>query len=492
MKKKSKAVEGKDENEIKFPIEILGENLSKSDLESLDEGQCVTSTVLDIYMKILETKYEKEIKNYNIELIKTVPAYMIQKGNKHESTTQLLNPIKIWEKSMAFMVVSKKDDPDEREGGEHYSLLTYNKRNHTFTHMDPIEGVNGDCARELYVNSLTKEMINKDGQLPKFVEINCTRQKNNYDCGPFTICYIWKMLDHIRHGTNFFVEGESLGIEETNMRQHMRRTIMDNADKTPKIDENENELETENPITDKVVIIQKPTSETEKTDKDEVNIKKTVGEKIEIAKQEMNKNNDKTINEKNINTNTKTDKANNNANIRNDYKGNNTTECRYFWRGTCKFGRECWFRHTELCQDWDRRNECTNDLCKLNHPKICYRFFNGGCNSNKCRFLHPSGAKPRGKFGMKPNQQRPEYDRNYEKDEHTQQTGQQEQNFGYQRNRGGNTRDNQMYMQQRGWTERRTGRAEVSIERFQRLEERQINVDMKLDEILRNMNHPRY
>jgi len=79
MKKKSKAVEGKDENEIKFPIEILGENLSKSDLESLDEGQCVTSTVLDIYMKILETKYEKEIKNYNIKLIKTLPAYMIQK-----------------------------------------------------------------------------------------------------------------------------------------------------------------------------------------------------------------------------------------------------------------------------------------------------------------------------------------------------------------------------------------------------------------------------
>merc|ERR1711915_1115299 len=110
---------------------------------------------------------------------------------------------------------------------------------------------------------------------------------------------------------NFFVDGESLGIEETNMRQHMRRTIMDNADKTPKIDENENELETENPITDKAVIIQKPTSKTEKTDKDEVNIKKTVSEKIEIAKQEMNKNNEKTINEKNINTNTnKTDKAN--------------------------------------------------------------------------------------------------------------------------------------------------------------------------------------
>merc|ERR1712240_721215 len=51
MKKKSKAEEGEDENEIKFPIEIMGENLSKSDLESLGEEECVTSTVLDIYMK---------------------------------------------------------------------------------------------------------------------------------------------------------------------------------------------------------------------------------------------------------------------------------------------------------------------------------------------------------------------------------------------------------------------------------------------------------
>ena len=88
------------------------------------------------------------------------------------------------------------------------------------------------------------------------------------------------MLDHIRHGTKFFVEGESLDIEETNMRQHMRRTIMDGlykADKTTKIDENE--LETKKTITDEVVIIQKPTSETEKTDKDEVNIKKIIGKK---------------------------------------------------------------------------------------------------------------------------------------------------------------------------------------------------------------------
>ena len=91
---------------------------------------------------------------------------------------------------MAFMVVSKKDNPDEIEGGEHYSLLVHNKRNHTFTHMDPIKGMNESCAKDLYVNSLTKEMINKDGLLTKFVEFDCTRQKTtmNADHSPYATC----------------------------------------------------------------------------------------------------------------------------------------------------------------------------------------------------------------------------------------------------------------------------------------------------------------
>ena len=183
------------------------------------------------------------------------------------------------------------------------------------------------------------------------------------------------MLYYIRNGTRFFVQGATLGIDEMNMTQQLCHMILQeinkhnhNTDTT--LIKGGKELSFENPKIDKVVTMQKTTNETEKEDKNETNINKIIGEKIERTKQEMNKNNDKTSNEKNINTNTnKTDKANNNDNIRNDYKGNKTTECRYFWRGTCKFGRECWFRHTELCQDWDRRNECTNDLCKLNHPK---------------------------------------------------------------------------------------------------------------------------
>merc|ERR1711962_566336 len=109
IKKKSKADEGKNENEnMKFPIKIRGEDVTKTDLDSLEEGQCVTSTIMDIFMKLLEIQYEEEIKEHNIQLIKSAPAYLIQKVKKHEITTTLLDPIKLWEKGMALMVASKK------------------------------------------------------------------------------------------------------------------------------------------------------------------------------------------------------------------------------------------------------------------------------------------------------------------------------------------------------------------------------------------------
>merc|ERR1711962_1240381 len=113
IKKKSRVDEGKNENEnenenMKFPIEIRGENLTKTDLDSLEEGRCVTSTIMDIFMKLLEIQYEEEIKEHNIQLIKSAPGYLIQKGKKHEITTALLDPIKLWEKDMALMVASKK------------------------------------------------------------------------------------------------------------------------------------------------------------------------------------------------------------------------------------------------------------------------------------------------------------------------------------------------------------------------------------------------
>ena len=52
--------------------------------------------------------------------------------------------------------------------------------------MDPIKGMNESCARDLYVNSLTEEIINKDRHLPKFIEANCAGQKTTKTVDPLS------------------------------------------------------------------------------------------------------------------------------------------------------------------------------------------------------------------------------------------------------------------------------------------------------------------
>merc|ERR1712240_662327 len=179
--------------------------------------------------------------------------------------------------------------------------------------MDPIKGINETCAKDLCINSMTKEMIDKDGHLPSYKEGDCTRQKNNYDCGPYTICYVWRTLDFIRNGTQFFVSGSKLGVEEKNMRQYMREVLMQE------------------------IRISKCIHNTDKSTK----------KRGKRTKQDMNKNSENTSNEKDTNINTnKADKANDNDNIRNEYKRNKPQEFRFFWRGTCKFVRDCWYKYT--------------------------------------------------------------------------------------------------------------------------------------------------
>ena len=66
---------------------------------------------------------------------------------------------------------------------------------------------------------------------------------------------MWRISDFIKNRVEFFVRGATLGIDETNIRQHMRHTIMQginkcihNADATTK--KGENELSIKNPKTD--------------------------------------------------------------------------------------------------------------------------------------------------------------------------------------------------------------------------------------------------
>ena len=68
-------------------------------------------------------------------------------------------------------------------------------------------------------------------------------------------------------------------------------------------------------------------------------------------------------------------------------------DCKYFWRGACRHGNKCWYRHVEICVNWERRGNCPDSRCKFNHPDKCNRFYTGECNRTNCRYFHPIELK---------------------------------------------------------------------------------------------------
>ena len=46
--------EQKDETEINFPVKVMGITLFKEDLKSLDKGQYMTNTIMDLFIAIFK------------------------------------------------------------------------------------------------------------------------------------------------------------------------------------------------------------------------------------------------------------------------------------------------------------------------------------------------------------------------------------------------------------------------------------------------------
>ena len=75
-----------------------------------------------------------------------------------------------------------------REGGSHWSVLLYNKKENKFFHHDSIANTNKDHAVTMAkkIKSINKE-INST-----VIEIPSPQQNNGYDCGIYALLYIKK------------------------------------------------------------------------------------------------------------------------------------------------------------------------------------------------------------------------------------------------------------------------------------------------------------
>ena len=413
---------------------------------------------------------------------------------------------------MSLVPVMKKDDPDEQNGGDHCSLMVIDTRSRTFAHLDPIEGFNERCAKDLFVNIMTREFIDDDGCLPKYVENNdCKRQKNGYDCGPFVINYIWSILEFAKAGMDYFVKRATNQIDEKNIRRTLRNTLISEIkkaeEKTVKksdeemeivvipIEENvagkrEKEVETE-----KEADKQKKEEEIEMLENIVKDIKKKGGpwegiqQSIEELKNET-KNNSPHSTAQNVNgTRNNDNEGNGQANSKNKKE----ILCKNFIHRVCNFGNYCRYTHPDICKEWEDNGRCegVNGTCKMPHPQICITHIKQEtCRWRDCRYVHPRNTQQR----HVPKQLGHEYRDNMDRKgnpRHTNPVQTRDQN-------GYNQSHRQKFLRtRRDWNQPRH-RPTMMTEMRQEMGNVEHRLDMKLEKIMEKMekmekqNQPNY
>ena len=103
--------------------------------------------------------------------------------------------------------INDKDDPDKGDGGTHWSLIVYNKKENVYLYFDPLKGMNIKYAKALHLNLIDASSygsIDNKGRIchyvPPLVEVNCQKQTNGYDCGIFIMVFMATIMKNIVEG----------------------------------------------------------------------------------------------------------------------------------------------------------------------------------------------------------------------------------------------------------------------------------------------------
>ena len=110
-----------------------------------------------------------------------------------------------------------------REGGDHWSILLYNKKINKFFHHDPIANTNKE-----YAVLMAQKLKNIDNKInPIVIEVLSPQQKNGFDCGIYALLYIKKIIEKIRKGTspNRYENNEINSKDAEELRRNLYRQI---------------------------------------------------------------------------------------------------------------------------------------------------------------------------------------------------------------------------------------------------------------------------
>ena len=386
-----------------------GGHLSEEDVISLNDGNYVTDAIILFFINILRKMRMDNMVNNKIKIVDPSVAHLMKTSRCLDTIANQKNEEKLNEYDWVMYPVN--NDAPEGNGGTHWSLLVYRKRDNKFLHLDPIRGLNKKHAVELMLKIQDVEMIESDGYGPQFVEIPCEKQKNGFDCGPFVMIFMDTILENIERGREFD-DDKYVSLNAEDIRENLRYTINKEIEKqSGKKVRNENEKKK----ADDETTISKEDERKEKSQekrndgngdrRDSViidSIVNKIANKLDNTNL-RNNNNSRNFNEPNSGL-SRRDYTIQNADTGNAGLGNRTKDnkdksdgrtinrnngqkCKYFINDLCKYGRLCRYRHTIVCRNWKRNGNCGSD-CGFDHPEPCMDHLRGTCQRRSCWYLH--------------------------------------------------------------------------------------------------------
>ena len=384
---------------------IEGIPISVVDRRSLDYGKRVTCTIISMYMKFAESLHGNELKKNKILLLQPAIVQILQLY-KREDVKEQKKQLKMENYDWIFFPVSDRKNTMDGDGGSHFSLAIYSRKEHRFFHFDPIRGLNRKSALDLMTNLLDSESVINEGnlyKLPDFEEAFCIKQKDSFNCGPFILGYMEEAIDTIVEGnTPRELSGPVSGA--TKVRNDLAEVIDYHANKN----HNENNQATEenaNKQTNKQTNQERfKLDETDKENNDKISkmieevrrdseenetkIMEVEEEVIEVFPKSNEEPKKKDQDTKKIDTIDEEKKTNNNQ-MNKDKK-----ICHFWATEKCKFGQNCNYEHPARCIYHMERGICKKKGCKLLHPKMCRNMVKDRyCSRPKCWFNHPTKIK---------------------------------------------------------------------------------------------------
>ena len=310
--------------------------------------------------------------------------------------------------------INDKDDPEKGDGGTHWSLIVYNKKDNTYLYFDPLNGRNIKYAKALHLNLIddtSYEGIDSNGRtchfVPPLVEVKCQGQANGYDCGIFIMAFMATIMKNI-------VEGKEIGDNKNGpyKTDELRDLLL--AALNAEIDRRKNNLEKHNIIHVmeklKETMREKANEERMRKEKEKENLEKALNS---LGKKSDNiDNRDKKSGEEDNNGNKNDDwRSNNKGNDKRDERrsseGRIRKKCWFFMNKTCRNGKNCSYEHPErerpnewydrkICELWSEMGSCSgvNGGCGKLHPRICSSFNDQvECYRRYCTQVHPRISK---------------------------------------------------------------------------------------------------